>query len=68
MILVLKELSMAAPGVKCQCAVEKDCRKARPAPRTVSPPEGHSSQVFVVNTEWGISSPTGGEYKQSHHE
>lgn len=56
MIPALKELSIAAPSVNCQHAVEKDRGKAMPSPRALAPIGGHRSQVFMVNTEKAISS------------
>lgn len=55
MIPALKELSMAAPSVKCQHAVEKDCAKVMSSPRALSPLGDHRSQVFVVTTKGAIS-------------
>lgn len=71
MIPVLKELSTAAVSVKRQHSVEKDHGKARPAPRALSPPAGHSSQVFLATTRVGrggraaISSPAAGSISSS---
>lgn len=58
---------MVASSKKCYRALGKNCGKAKPVPRAMSPLEGgHRSQVFVVTTQRGISSPTGEEHKQPY--
>lgn len=57
-IPILKEVSMAAPSIKCQHAVEKDREKTRPAPGALSPLGVSQEPGVLGDHKAGISSPT----------
>lgn len=63
MIPILKELSVAAPGIKCQHEVEKDrgkiqvCSQGSKGSQKGPPERGHPSQVFLMTTEKRCKQP-----------